>query len=38
MSYTVTMSRENYVREVKRYLQNATNYEKLDEDPTGHYL
>ena len=32
------MSREDYVREVKRYLQNPNNYEKLDEDPTGHFL
>ena len=35
---TVIMSREDYVREVKRHLQNPTNYKKLDEDPTGHFL
>ena len=32
------MSHEDYVREVKRHLQNATNSKKLDEDSMGHFL
>ena len=32
---TVVMSRENYVREVMRQLENEQHYLKLSEDPTG---
>ena len=37
-SATLIMSRGDDVREVKRHLQNTTNYQRLDEDPTRHYL
>ena len=32
------MSRKQYIREAKRHLQNTNNYQKLDGDPTEHYL
>ena len=37
-SATVVMSREDYIREVRRKLNQEENYRKLDDDPTDSFL